>query len=173
VVDHARQVAPALAVGHLVHADEAQPVQPIVARALVLAHHALDHPPHGGPVDAQQARHRRLGGIAGQPHRGVLEGAGEAGAGTGEGKLLAHHAAARAVDAAHLAAQNDARAHRVQVPPAPRRAVVGGARLEAAAGAAHPPALRAGDLHEHLLLAILAQLDADHPFATQPKQSLE
>src|SRR5665648_1211286 len=105
MIDHAGQVAPALAVGHLVDTDHAKAIEAIGPLTLVLGDDALEHPPDRRPVDPHEAGDHALWRIAGQPDGRVLEGPGEARSGPGEGDLFADHAALGAVDAPHLHAK--------------------------------------------------------------------
>jgi hypothetical protein len=174
VADDAEQVAVPLAVRDLVDPDPAQARQTVAGAALVLVDDPFQHPSDGRPVDSHQPRHDRLRRIAHEPDAAVLEGAREATARPRERQLLGHHPAARAVEPAHLEAQQAGRAQHVQVTQRPQRAVVARTRRKAAARAAKPPPRRARQLDQHPLLTHLTlQLNRHHPHALQAQEPLE
>jgi hypothetical protein len=82
MVDDHRQVAVALLVADLVHADPAQPLEPVDLGGLLGGDPRAD-PADRAPGNAQQLPDRRPGGMHRQPRRGVLEATGEPGAGPG------------------------------------------------------------------------------------------
>ena len=173
VVDDTEQVAVALAVGHLVDADPAQAVEPVLALPERFVDDPLQNPADGGPVDPHELRHHGLWRVAHEERARVLEGAREARTRARPGNLLRDHAAVGAHDPAHLASQQAAGPKRVQVAPGPHRAVVGRPRGKAAVRAAHPPALWPLELHQDLLLGALEERHPNHPLAAQPEQPLE
>lgn len=71
VVSHQRQVALALAPGHLVDADLEQPLEAVAVK--LVGADALDHPPDRAPVDAHQPGDRGLVGAGRQPRDERLE----------------------------------------------------------------------------------------------------
>jgi hypothetical protein len=146
VVDHHRQVAVPLAVGDLVDADAAQPLQAVDVRPGLLCD-AREHPADGAPGHPQQFGDRHPGSVDRQPRRGVLERAGEAGAVACPGHGRHDHAVAAATHPRRLGLQERLHYPEVQRAPASAPLAVVVARAASTADTA-PAALTAGRPHQ-------------------------
>ena len=139
VGDHG-QVAVALAVGDLVHADPVEVPEP--ASVDVLGDHSHHDAGHGLPARAQQLGDGGLVGALGEPRHDVFEVAGDPRPrASPRHRLSADPTAAPAVQAADLGLQEQLRAAQIQVPPPTDRPVIDRTALPAAR--AHRPAAAA------------------------------
>nr|WP_244867168.1 hypothetical protein [Rhodococcus sp. B50] len=128
--------------GDLVDADVDQIRQPV--RVELLGGDPGAHGADGAPGDSAEHRHGGLVTLGGQPHRQVLEVAGEPRSGAGEVDGLRQHPALRAVQSPAPQGEHTDASAQVQVPP--RRIDVAGVVAVAgrivAVWAPHPVAFR-------------------------------
>jgi hypothetical protein len=117
VIDHHREVAMALLVGDLVHADPTQPSKPVHPGGLLGGDPRAD-PPDRAPRHPQQLPDRRPGGVDRKPRAGVLEATGEPGARPRPRHSRDDHAVLGATDPGRIGRKERLDHAKVERPPA-------------------------------------------------------